>query len=297
MSQANNPLSDNTRGALLMMAAMAGFTFNDALMKSLAGAVPLFQLLFLRGLMVSVMTGIWAGRVGAFRARLGAGDWALIASRVAAEVAAAYFFLTALFAAPIANVTAILQSLPLTVTLAAAVFLREPIGWQRLGAILIGFVGVLLIVQPGTDGFDQSSLYVLAAVGCVTVRDLVTRRLSPAVPSMLVTFLSAAGVMAFFGLASLPTAWVPMGSASWGITAMAALMILGGYSFSVMVMRVGEISFVAPFRYTSLIWALILGWVLFGEWPDALTLMGATIVVMSGVFMLYREGKIARTRR
>ena len=103
--------------------------------------------------------------------------------------------------------------------------------------------------------------------------------------------------MAFFGLASLPTVWVPMEPASWAITAMAALMILGGYSFSVMVMRVGEISFVAPFRYTSLIWALILGWLLFGEWPDALTLTGATIVVMSGLFMLYRQGKIARTQR
>lgn len=290
-------LSDNTRGALLMMASMAAFTLNDALMKSLAGIVPLFQLLFLRGVMATGMTGVLAVRRGALRARVGAGDWALIAVRVGAEISAAYFFLNALFVAPIANVTAILQCLPLVVTLAAALLFRETIGWRRLSAILVGFVGVLLIIRPGTDGFDRSSLYVLAAVASITTRDLATRRLSSAVPSMLVTFVSAAGVMLFFGVLMTGQEWVTMNVASWSIIGMSAPVILAAYVSSIAVMRVGEISFVSPFRYTSLIWALILGWLVFGEWPDMVTLIGAVIVVGSGVFMLYREGQIARAAR
>lgn len=290
-------LSDNTRGALLMMASMAAFTLNDALMKSLAGIVPLFQLLFLRGVMATGMTGVLAVRRGALRARVGAGDWALIAVRVGAEISAAYFFLNALFVAPIANVTAILQCLPLVVTLAAALLFRETIGWRRLSAILVGFVGVLLIIRPGTDGFDRSSLYVLAAVASITTRDLATRRLSSAVPSMLVTFVSAAGVMLFFGVLMTGQEWVTMNVASWTIIGMSAPVILAAYVSSIAVMRVGEISFVSPFRYTSLVWALILGWLVFGEWPDMVTLIGAVIVVGSGVFMLYREGQIARAAR
>jgi len=288
------PLSDNIRGALLMMASMAAFTFNDTFMKSLAGVVPLFQLLFLRGVMTSVFTGVWALKVGAFRTPLSARDWWLIALRVIAEVGAAYFFLTALFVTPIANVTAILQSLPLTVTLMAALLFGDKLGWRRLSAIFIGFFGVLLIVRPGAEGFDINSVYVLIAVAFVTMRDLVTRQLSTEVPSMLVTSLSAMGVMVFFGLGALGQDWVAMDLSAWATTAAAAFMIVGGYLFSVMVMRVGEISFIAPFRYTSLIWALLLGWVVFGEWPDGITLLGAAIVVGSGLFTLYREGQLAR---
>jgi len=291
------PLSDNTRGALLMMASMAAFTFNDAFMKSLAGTVPLFQLLFLRGVMTSAMTGGWALKQGAYRVKLPAKDWGLVALRVIAEVGAAYFFLTALFVSPLANVTAILQSLPLTVTLAASILFGEAIGWRRMSAIFVGFLGVLLIIRPGPDGFDINSIYVLIAVAFITMRDLATRRLSPEVPSMLVTSLSAVGVMVFFGLGALGQEWVSLDSRAWAVTALAALMVMGGYMFSVMVMRVGEISFIAPFRYTSLVWALLLGWLVFGDWPDPVTLLGAAIVVGSGMFMLYREGQIARRKK
>lgn len=290
-------MSDNMRGALIMMASMACFTFNDTFMKLLAGVIPLFQLLFLRGVLTTVMTGIWGLRDGVFRQTVARRDWGLIGLRVGAEVAAAYFFLTALFVTPLANVTAILQSLPLTVTLCAALLFRERLGWRRLLAIFVGFVGVMLIVRPGPDGFDINAIYVLIAVACVTTRDLATRRLSKEVPSMLVTFASAFGVMVVFGLAALGQDWVAMDLRSWSFTAAAALTVMGGYMFSVMVMRVGEISFIAPFRYTSLVWALILGWVVFGDWPDGVTLLGAAIVVGSGTFMLYREGVLARRAR
>ena len=286
--------SDNLTGAVLMMASMASFVLNDTLMKLMAGEIPLFQLLFLRGVLTTIAVAVIAWRMGALAARPARGDWRLIFWRTVAEIGAAYFFLTALFNMPIANVTAILQALPLTITLAAALFLNEPVGWRRLLAILVGFAGVMLIVRPGAADFTIYSLYGLAAVGCVTVRDLTTRRLSSETPSMFVTLITSAAIMVVFGLASAAAPWTPMDARALGLTAGAAVMIIGGYLFSIMVMRVGEISFVAPFRYTGLIWALLLGWIAFGEWPDAITFLGAGIVVGSGLFTLYRESRLSR---
>jgi len=221
----------------------------------------------------------------------------LVALRLLAEIASAYFFLMALFHLPLANVTAILQSLPLVVTLSAAVLFREPLGWRRMSAILIVLCGVMLIVRPGTDGFTLYSVYALIAVGFVTMRDLCTRRLSRQTPSMLVTFLTSAAVMVSFGVASVFDSWAPVGVYEGGLIAGAAFFVFLGYLCSIMVMRVGDIAFVTTFRYTGLVWALILGWVVFGDWPAPLTLLGAAIVVGSGVFMLYRERRLAMAAR
>ncbi len=288
--------SDNLTGALLMMASMASFTFNDAAVKALAGEVPLFQVLVLRGVLTTTLIFVMAWRMGALRARLPRRDWVLVAVRTLAEVGAVYFFLTALFNMPIANVTAILQALPLTITLAAALFLSEPVGWRRMLAILVGFCGVMLIVRPGTEDFNFYAIYTLVAVGCVTVRDLTTRRLSRETPSIFVTLITSAAVMVIFGTLSLGIEWVSLEGRQAGLIGLAGVLVIGGYLFSIMTMRVGEISFIAPFRYTSLLWALLLGWIVFGEWPEALTLLGAAIVVGSGLFTLYREVQSGRRR-
>ena len=288
--------SDNLTGAVLMMASMASFTLNDTMMKALAGEIPLFQLLVLRGVLTTAAVAVIAWRMRVLTARLSRRDWVLVFWRTMAEIGAAYFFLTALFNMPIANVTAILQALPLTITLAAALFLREPVGWRRMVAIAVGFAGVMLIIRPGADDFNAYSIYALIAVGFVTLRDLTTRRLSPGTPSIFVTLVTSAAIAIFFGLASLTVDWVPMDGRAMGLTAGAAMMIIGGYLFSIMVMRVGEISFVAPFRYTGLLWALLLGWLAFDEWPSTLTLLGAGIVAGSGVFTLLRESRLARSR-
>lgn len=282
-------LSDNMRGAGLMMVAMAAYTFNDACMKALSGEIPMFQSVFLRGVLSTMLLLIVARARGGLRFNLPRREWGLIAIRAASEVAATVFFLTALFNMPIASVTAILQVLPLTVALAAAVFLREPLGWRRMLAILVGFIGVLIIVRPGADGFNIYAISAMMAVVFVTIRDLVVRRMSASVPSMTVAISASAAVTISFGLASLTVEWVPLGLAHMGLIFTAALFLLAGYISSVTVMRVGEIGFTAPFRYTGLIWAMILGWLVFAEWPDNLTLIGAGIIVATGVFTLYRE--------
>lgn len=283
------PLSDNLRGAGFMLASMTAFTVNDACMKALAGEVPLFQSIFLRSLVVVACLLGLGWRAGVFRVHIPKGDRGLIALRSGVEVCAAYFFISALFNMPLANISAILQALPLTVSLAGALFLGESVGWRRFVAIMVGFVGVLLIVRPTGDGFTIYSIYVLLAVVCVTVRDLAARRMSQATPTISVALLAGVAVMIMSGLGSLGETWVtPSPQESTAIVA-ASLFIIGGYIFSVSAMRAGEIGFVAQFRYSSLIVALILGFVFFSEWPDALTLLGSAIVVATGLFTLYRE--------
>ena len=185
-------MHDNTKGALLMMGSMAGYTFNDACMKLLSPDMPLFQAIFLRGFGVCI---VFAAIILFRRQRIGAigrRDIGFVSLRALCEAAATYLFLSALFRMPIANATAIIQALPLTVTLAGAVFLGEKVGWRRWLAIVAGFAGILLIVRPSTEGFDTASLYALCAVGVITARDLLTRQLSPAVPSLHVAVVVTA---------------------------------------------------------------------------------------------------------
>ena len=291
------PVSDNLRGAGLMMLSMAAFTFNDTAIKSLGDAVPLAQAIFLRGLMTTLLLYVAGRAMGVIRLDLPRRDWALIVLRSLAELGATFLFLNALMHMPLANLTAILQALPLTVAVAAALVFGEPLGWRRILAIAIGFFGVMLIIRPGPDGFTIYSLYALGAVGFVTIRDLASRRLSRATPSITVALTAAALIMSASGIITLTQGWSPVTGRDFSLLGIAALFILVGYLASVMTMRVGEIGFVAPFRYTGLIWALLLGWLVFGDWPGPITLIGAALVVSTGLFTLYRERQLARRAR
>lgn len=290
-------LTDNMRGALFMVGAMSAFTVNDAFMKTVSADLPLFQSIFLRGVIVLPLLVILCKSMGQLRFDLSRKDWGLILIRTVAEMIGALLFITALFNMPLANVSAILQALPLTVSLAAAVFLGEPLGWRRITAIMVGFAGVMLIVRPGGTDFSIYSLYAIGAVMVVTVRDLAARRMSRNVPSTLAAVIAAAGVTVMAGLGLPFETWTPVALPQLGLLAGAAVFIIGGYVFSVAAMRVGEIGFVAPFRYTSLLVALMLGYLVFGEIPKALTLVGAGIVVAMGLFTLYREQRIKRLAR
>ncbi len=290
-------LSDNLRGAGLMMLSMAAFTFNDTAIKSLGDSLPVAQVIFLRGLITTLLLYLAGRAMGAIRFKLPRRDWALVVLRGLADLGATFLFLNALLHMPLANLTAILQALPLTVALGAAMVFREPLGWRRLLAIAVGFFGVMLIVRPGPEGFTIYSLYALGAVVLVTMRDLAARRLSPGTPSITVALVGATLVMAPAGVVTLMTGWGPVSGREFGLLSLAATFILVGYLASVMTMRVGEIGFIAPFRYTGLLWALLLGWIVFGDWPEPVTLLGATLVVAMGLFTLYRARRLARRAR
>lgn len=282
---------ENFRGAALMAGSMVAFTCNDTFMKLLSDDLPVWQALFLRGLAVSALLLMLSGRRGDLRHPLSRADWRLLVVRSLAEAMGAWFVITALFHLELANVSAILAALPLSVSLAAALFLGEPLGWRRLLAIAIGGLGVALIVRPGTADFTIHSLYVVAAVVSITVRDLTSRRMSPGLPTTKIAALAAVSVTVIGGIGSTTVTWQPVALREFALLGGASVFIIGGYLFSVGAMRVGEIGFVAPFRYTSLLAALVLGLVVFGDWPDGLTLLGAAIVAATGLFTLWRERK------
>jgi S-adenosylmethionine uptake transporter len=290
------PFSENLRGAALMMGGMCAYTVNDAFMKALSHEVPLFEAVLLRGLGAVLCLAIMCKLMGQLRFDLPRREWGLIVIRSLGEVGGTYFFLTALFNMPIANVSAILQSLPLAVSLSAMIFLSEPLGWRRMAAISVGFGGVLLIIQPGGNDFNHYSLYALCAVACVTLRDIVVRRMSSDVPSVFVALIAAIGVTLLGGIGTLFIETVPISASASLLLFGATGFLIVGYICSVAAMRWGDISFVAPFRYTGLIVALILGVIIFDEWPNIWTLAGAAIVVATGLFTLYRESRL-RARR
>lgn len=289
-------MSANMRGAVLMTASMTSFTINDTFVKLLGDALPFFQFLFLRTVGASILIFAIAWQARAIVWPKHKGDRWLMVLRSFCEMAAAYFFLNALINMPIANVTAILQALPLTVALGASVFLGENVGWRRFLAIGVGFLGVFLIVRPGAEGFSIFSIYALLAVVAVTARDLCARKISAQVPSLTIALAAVFAILLFSGVGATTDDWVSVAPIEWVWLLCSVITIIGGYLFSVSAMRVGEIGFVAPFRYTSLLVALIMGLFVFGEWPDALTQLGATIVVATGLFTLWRE-RSARLER
>jgi drug/metabolite transporter (DMT)-like permease len=282
-------LSDNTRGILLMCGSMMGFTVNDALMKSATEAMPLFQAIFLRGVIATLGLLLIARAQGVTQFLPQGRDRLWLGARTLGEIASTATFLIALTQMPIANLSAIMQSLPLAVTLSAALFFGEPIGWRRLSAILVGFVGVLTIVRPGAAAFDVWSVLGLASVAGVVLRDLATRRFSASMPSTVGAIWAALAVMAMGAGVTVVEGWQPLTLVPTLEVAAAGGFIIAGYLFAVRVMRVGELAVVAPFRYTSLIWAILLGWVLFGSLPDFWTSVGSVIVVGSGVYIFFRE--------
>lgn len=166
-------ISDNLRGVGYMCLSMLAFTVNDTFMKSVTAEVPLFQVVFLRGILASLGLVLVGLATGVFRRRLAGQDLRLISIRSLADVFATITFLVALLHMPLANLSAIMQALPLALTLAAALIFGDAIGWRRISAILLGFVGVIVIIRPGTDAFSLWSVLGVLSVLCVDRKSVV----------------------------------------------------------------------------------------------------------------------------
>ena len=282
------------KGAALMTACVSAYVINDAFMKLLFSEIALFQAVFLRSIITvpPILIMVWITKV-AIR-NLSKQDKRLILVRVGAEIFTTITFLTALKHMPLANVTAILQALPLAITMAAALFLAEPVGWRRWSAILVGFVGVLIVVRPGLEGFNIYSLSAFMAIIFLTVREISTRKLKSEVPTITVVLSTAVGSTLFAGIMMIGSEWDTVSAVSWLLILGAAVAILIATLLSVMAMRIGDIGFVSPFRYTSMLGAIGLGILMFGDWPDQPTLVGTVIIVSTGIYTFHREQKVSR---
>jgi drug/metabolite transporter (DMT)-like permease len=218
--------------------------------------------------------------------------------RAVGEAGGTVSFLMAITHLPLANTSAIFQAMPFTVTLGAALVFGEQVGWRRWIAIAIGFVGVLIVVQPGSADFNEFSIFALISVAFCTLRDLATKRIASDIPTLFVTMATTAIIAIVGGLIIAPLGgWTPPSTRALALLAAAAVVLLVGYQCAILAVRLGEISVVAPYRYTALPWAMLLGYLVFGDVPDPAMIAGAAIIVSSGLYMFYRESLRSRSAR
>ena len=287
------PTTSALRGGVLMSLAMLCFVLNDTVAKSLGNIVNVGEFIAIRGAFASVIIACMVVVMGKAR-DIPKGLSRPVLSRTVFDVISTFLFIIALFHMPLPNITAILQAVPLVVTIMAAAFLGEAVGWRRLSAILAGFAGVLLIVKPGGEGFNVYTLLAIACVFTVAIRDLVTRKLDGSTPSIIVAFTNAVCVMLGGAIWMLFDGYEPLSLQTLGLIFVGSIFLVGGYLLTVMSLRDTVVAHTAPFRYTLIVYALILGYVVFGDVPDTWSLIGIVLIVGSGLFTLYREQRLKK---
>lgn len=282
---------DNLRGGVLMVAAMAAFAVEDMLVKLVAASIPPGQIIVAIGLGSTLVLGLIA-----LRQRQPLVTPALlhplVILRNLAEMSGTAGFITAITLLPLGTAAALHQTLPLAMTLGAALFLGEKVGWRRWLAVALGFAGVLVILRPSGEGLSGlAAAASMTAVFSLAVRDLATRRVAGAVSSLS---LALWGSVAFIPsglllMAVSGTPWVLPRGFDWPMLAGVAGAGVTGYWLMVVATRVGEVSAIMPYRYSRLVFAMALGFLAFGERPDALMLLGSALIVGSGLYTFVRE--------
>jgi len=281
-----------------MLVAMVGFTIEDAFIKQLSNTISIGQILIIVGFFSSVFFALLAVTRG--RKLLAPNVWTRATiTRMFAEAIAAMAFVTSLSLVPLSTVAAVFQITPLTITLGAALFLGESVGWRRWTAIGVGFIGVLLIIRPGFSDFDPSVLWVLVAVLGVAVRDLVTRAIPTSVESSIISFQAFSSLVVAGALILLvtPQGITPIPNKELAYFGCTLVFSISGYYAIVAAMRVGNASVVASFRYSRLLFSLLVGVFIFGESVDALTLIGSTIIIATGLYTFLSEHRLVMGSR
>jgi len=278
----------NRAGILWMSFGMSAFIGNDALIKAVGTRVPAAQMIVVRGVMAIALILLVAWRMGALnRLRDIARGWVVV--RAGCEGVGTFLYLAGLFHLPLANVTAINLASPLFIAVLARLIYQEQVSAARWLAIGLGFCGVMMIIQPSGEGFNIYALMSLAATLIFAGRDLMTRKIPPSTPSILITLATASTVWLLAGGVLSWQGWVPMSWYDVGLLAIASVFLSAGYYSVIAAMRQGEMSVVAPFRYVGLLWALLIGFVIWGDIPNALAWAGIALLIGAGLYMLRQQ--------
>ena len=278
----------------MMLLAGLAYIANDTLIKLASDHLPTGEIIFIRGSFgVAIMVGLVIA-TGAWRQLRWLGDRHVLARSIS-DMAATILYLVALFNMPIADISATYQIVPLMTTAAAAIFLGERVGWRRWIAIAMGFVGVIIIMRPG--GFDGFFLVALASMALIPLRDLVTRRLDAAAPTLLVVTGATVGVWLLGIVMTFSETWVQPTVHDWTVLTIAGALLVSGHGFMVLAMRHGAVAVVAPFRYAVVVYAILIGYFVWGDVPDAYMLTGTAIVVATGLYSFRREQRLAAAQR
>ncbi|GBE44576.1 riboflavin transporter [bacterium BMS3Bbin10] len=276
-----------------MLFGAALISLNDALVKTLTSTYPVGEVLLIRGLFILpwiLFLAYRAGSLEVLRVKNPGGQ----AVRALCVVASSFLFVNGLIHLQLADAIAITFTGPLFITALAPFALGEFVGWRRWLAVSIGFVGILFIFRPGYGAMQWAVLFPLGAALCGGVRDLITRRISRSETSVAVLLVTTCAVI-LAGLATVPFAWVQIRVGDLGTFAASGMLIAGGHYLMIEAFRHGEAALVAPFKYTSMVWAVLFGFLIFGQLPDQWTLVGTAIVIGAGLYVLHREVRLTRS--
>ena len=281
-------MTHNARGSLLMILSMALFAIEDMFLKWLTRAMPIGQILLVGGLFGMIFFAMIA-RLQGRRTLTRAALHPAVCLRNLGEVVGTLAYLTALAAVPLATVSAVLQAMPLATTLGAALFMGEQVGWRRWLAIITGFVGVLIVIRPGAEGFTPAALWVLITVAALALRDLASRRIpTDSNDAQVSTWGLAAVAVLGAALLTQQTAVTPTVLQTAQLTGM---LIFGtaGYWAIIAATRTGDVAVDSPFRYVRLVFAVLIGATVFAETPDTFTLIGSAVIIASGLYTFARQ--------
>lgn len=285
--------SANRRGVLAMAAGMCCFVANDSLVKYVSQGLPASELIFLRGVFATILLLAIARGMGITGHLRALGDRRVML-RALFDAFGTVVYLISLFHLPIANATAINMAAPLFITVFAVIAFHERVGAGRWVAIAVGFTGVLLVVQPSGSAFNAYALLCLAGAMLQAIRDVMTRVIDRAIPSLLVTLSTAVSVLVFAAVWGVFQPWQPVSWTQLALLAAASIFLSGAYFLLTVSMRAGEMSLIAPFRYTALVFALVVGYVVWGDVPNALAWCGIALLVAAGLYILHGGRMAAR---
>jgi drug/metabolite transporter (DMT)-like permease len=272
---------------------MAGFALEDLFIKLLSLHLPVSQILITLGFSGACVFFITALLTHAPILHKDLLNKTLII-RTFCELFAALFFVSAIALTPLSSATSILMATPLMVTIGAAVFFEEKVGWRRWTAVMIGFCGVLLILRPGFDSFMPASLLAVISTVFLAIRDLVTRAMRFEISTTTVSMYAffACGISGFIAMPFYSAMVMPSSSEVMYLISATVVGVIGYYAI-VLATRNGDASVISSFRYSRLVFVMLLATIILAERPDLLTLSGAAIIVLSGVYTFIRENKLS----
>lgn len=285
------------KAILCALAGGAVLTLNDGLVKTLAAEFPTGQILAIRGMFIYFMIILFAIRMGGIHTAWQIRSWKGQTLRGFCVVGSSFCFVTGLSYLPLADAIAIAFAGPLFVTMLAPMMLGETVGWRRWAAVLVGFVGVLVIVRPGTTAFQWFAVFPLMASFLGGMRDLITRKVAAHETTVAVLFVTTTAVMAAGFSTWFFTDWVAVEWHHLKYFVGSGLLVGTAHYLLIEAFRLGEAALVSPFKYGNVLWAVLFGYLLFGDLPDAATLLGAAVVSLSGLYILHRERIRARAAR
>jgi len=284
--------SPEFQGVVYMLLCQLFFTANDAIVKAIMVSFNNFavltEIVFLRGVMATIFIGLLLYITNEWNLKDLAAN-SKLQLRGLMEALTATFFFIGLYHMPMADVYTLLNLAPILITIAGALFLAEKVGWRRWTAVLLGFLGVIIVINPTNLQFGWYFIFPLISALFIAYRDTYTKKIKKDFNVMHATFLTSLAVTIFFGVASLTTDYVSFSYYQFTLMAISAIFLIIGYFFSILTIRTTFMSTTSAFRYSTILWGMIFGYFYFNEIPSMNMIIGGIIIVCSGLFIMHRE--------